>query len=108
MKEKNRFVDFLKSPTGRIILTVVLYVVIFGIEYALVEMSSNGSAAFLIIALVMAYFGWKALNKITPDLFLIMPLGHWFWYWGIKGFLSIFVGAIVAPYQIAKMVIAKL
>ena len=107
MKE-NGFVDFIKSSTGKVVLTLVLYVVIFGIEYALLSAFNDSSGVFVVIALVMAYFGWKALNKITPDLFLIMPLGHWFWYWGIKGLLSIFVGAFVAPYQIAKMITARI
>ena len=103
MKE-NKFLDFLKSSTGRIVLTIVLYLVIFGIEYALISIFNNNSVAFVIIAVVMAYFGWQALNKITPNMFLIMPLSSWLWYWGIKGFLSILVGVFVAPYQIAKMI----
>lgn len=107
MEEKNKVVAFFKSTTGRIVLTVVLYIVIFSMEYFLISVFNNNGAVFVVIAIIMAYFGWKALNRITPDLFVIMPLGHWFWYWTIKGFLSIFVGAIVAPYQIAKMIISK-
>lgn len=102
--EENKFLSFLKSSTGRLVLTVVLYLVIFGIEYGLLAAFNNNSVVFVIIAVVMAYFGWKALNRITPNLFVIMPLGSWLWYYLIKGILSIFVGAFVAPYQIAKMI----
>ena len=105
--EENKFLSFLKSSTGRIVLTIVLYVVIFGIEYALLAAFNNNSAVFVVIAVVMAYFGWKALNRITPNMFLIMPISSWLWYWLIKGLLSIFVGALVAPYQIAKMITNK-
>lgn len=105
--EENKFLSFLKSSTGRIVLTIVLYFVIFGIEYALLAAFNNNSAVFVVIAVVMAYFGWKALNRITPNMFLIMPISSWLWYWLIKGLLSIFVGALVAPYQIAKMITNK-
>lgn len=80
MKE-NKFVDFLKSSTGKIILTVVLYIVIFGIEYALISAFHDNSVVFVIIAVSMAYFGWKSLSRITPKMFLIMPLASWFWYY---------------------------
>lgn len=106
--EENKFLSFLKTSTGRALLTIVLYLVIFGVEYALLAAFNNNSAVFVVIAVVMAYFGWRALNRITPDMFLIMPLSSWLWYWLIKGFLSIFVGAFVAPYQIAKMITSKI
>lgn len=106
--EENKFLAFLKSSTGRIVLTIALYLVFFGIEYALLAAFNNNSMVFVIIAIVMAFFGWKALNRITPDMFLIMPLSSWLWYYLIKGFLSIFVGAFVAPYQIAKMITSKI
>lgn len=101
MKDKNGFVEFLVSPMGKIVLAIVLYAIIFGIEYALI----SAGVAFPIIAVVLAYFGWQALDMITPDIFLIMPLSSWLWYWLIKGILSIFIGLFVAPYQIAKMIV---
>lgn len=106
--EENKFLAFLKSSTGRIVLTIALYLVIFGIEYALLAAFNNNSMVFVIIAIVMAYFGWKALNRITPNMFLIMPISSWLWYYLIKGLLSIFVGAFVAPYMIAKMITNKI
>ena len=106
--EENKFIGFLRSSTGRIVLTIVLYVVFFAVEYALLAAFNNSPAVFIILAVVLAYFGWQALNRITPNMFLIMPLSSWLWYWLIKGLLSLFVGAFAAPYQIAKMITSKI
>jgi hypothetical protein len=103
--KENGFVIFLKSFVGKVLIIILLYMIIFGIEYALIRAFGGTREVFAVIALVMAYFGWRALNMITPNLFLIMPIGHWIWYFIIKGVISFFVGIFVAPYQIAKMII---
>lgn len=96
-KFKDGFAIFIKSPMGRVVLSIVLYVVDFLILYLTVPFGS----------ILMAYFGWKALNRITPDIFLIMPLSSWLWYFLIKGILAILVGMFVAPYQITKAILVK-
>lgn len=106
--KKNGFVEFIKSPVGKIVLIFVLYVLIFAIEYALISYNGKSTGLAIVLLLFLAIFGWKALDKITPDLFLIMPLGHWLLYWLIKGFLAILVGTFVAPFQISKMIISKI
>ena len=101
----NSIVNFIKSPLGRVVLTVVLYVVVFGILYLFVVSENEWLCGVALMAMV--YFGWKALNKITPDIFLIMPIGGWLLYWLIKGILAMFVGLFVAPFQITKVILAK-
>ncbi|MBQ6625661.1 MAG: hypothetical protein IIX27_00010 [Ruminococcus sp.] len=61
-------------------------------------------AAIWVIAAVCGFFGWRALNAITPDMFLFMSCGAWIVYFVIKGVLSIIIGMFVAPFQIAKMI----
>lgn len=99
--KKNQFVLFLLSPMGRIVVIAVFTSIIYGLIFA--GIASNVLAVSGITLAACAYFGWRALNKITPDIFLIMNVGAWAIYFLVKGFLSILVGAFVAPFQIGKM-----
>lgn len=102
MKERNKILEFLASKSGKIVITVVAIVLIYGILFAALE--SNSTVVLGITLLSCAYFGWKALNRITPQVFLFMSIGGWAIYFLIKGLLSIFVGAFVAPFQIGKLI----
>lgn len=99
------FLKFLASKTGKAAMTVVLVIVIFAIFLWAIDL---GTAATLIIAVICAVFGWKALNRITPNVFLWMSFAGWALYYFIKGFLSIFIGVFVAPFQLAKMISEKI
>lgn len=96
------FKAFLSSTLGRIVVTIVSAVVIYGLILLLVNLDS------FIVALIIfgfcAFFGWRALNFITPNIFLIMPLAGWVVYFIIKGILSFFIGFIVAPFQIGAII----
>ena len=98
----SKFKVFLLSSSGRIALIAVLYLLIWGLIAIFAGIGSTVIA--LILFVLLAYFGWKALNKITPDVFLIMPIGGWVIYFLIKGILAFFIGFFVAPFQIAKMI----
>lgn len=98
----DEFKKFLVSQTGKAVVTIVLVIIIFGI--LIWALQSGTTAVTLITFIVCAYFGWKALNRITPNIFLWMSFTGWAVYFLIKGLLSIFIGAFVAPFQIAKMI----
>lgn len=83
-------------------MTVVLIIVIFGL--LMLAINSHMQALAGIAFLVCAIFGWKALNRITPDFFLVMSFAGWAIYFLVKGLLSIFIGVFVAPFQISKMI----
>ncbi|MEE1198303.1 MAG: hypothetical protein U0K54_04065 [Acutalibacteraceae bacterium] len=102
MEEKNKVAEFFCSSAGKAVIIVVGYILIMGV--ILVAVQSEQTAIAGIALLVCAIFGWKALNKITPDIFLFMSITGWIIYFGVKGFLSIFIGVFVAPFQIAKMI----
>lgn len=106
MNKNSQFLIFLAGKAGKIVLTVVFAVIIWGILGALLQTSSNFILAITLIA--CGYFGWKSLNKITPDIFLIMPVVGWLFYFSIKGLLSIIIGAIIAPYWIGKTISNKI
>ena len=92
---------FFTGTLGRIVLITLLYLVVFGVIFAVASISSEPTVA-VIFAIAFIYFGWKALSKITPEMFVIMPVGGWIAYFLIKGFLSLFLGLFVAPFTIGK------
>lgn len=102
MEERNGFLEFLASQTGRFVMTAVGVVIIFGTLMWAIGTESTAIAG--IAFLVCAFFGWKALNRITPDIFLFMSITGWIIYFLIKGLLSIFIGVFVAPVQISNMI----
>lgn len=102
MKEENKFLAFLASTAGKWLITAVCVVLIFGI--LIVGLQSDSMVVLGITLFACAYFGWRALNSITPDIFLFMSIGGWAIYFLIKGLLSIIVGVFVAPFQIGIMI----
>lgn len=49
-------------------------------------------------------WGWSFLNKITPNVFLIMPVVGWLVYFGIKFTLALFIGIFIMPFKIYQIV----
>lgn len=94
---------FFASNLGRLVVMVISGIIIYGL---IIVGLSAATPVFIITMLLCGYFGWKALNKITPSIFLVMSFTGWFIYFFIKGMLSVVVGAFVAPYQIGKMIAA--
>lgn len=102
-KEKSfKFKKFLISPLGKVAMIATLYVVILLLLVPIVSFCSSVPALMVVFAFAFGYFGWQALSRITPNVFLIMPIGGWIAYFLIKGVLSLFLGVFVAPFVIAK------
>ena len=99
---KNQIKQFLVSSFGKLTMIVLFAAIV--VSLILVGLHSDSMAVLAITLLACAIFGWKALNKITPEMFLFMSLGGWAIYFLIKALLSIFIGAFVAPFQISKMI----
>lgn len=97
-----QFKSFLASSLGKIVVTAVSAVVIYGLF--LIAAGAGSPLLALIVFACCAYFGWKILNFITPNIFLIMPLAGWVIYFLVKGVLAFFIGFIVAPFQIGSMI----
>jgi len=51
---------------------------------------------FAMIFFACVPFGWQALNRITPNIFLILPLAGWAIYFFIKFILAACIGWAVA------------
>ncbi len=48
--------------------------------------------------------GWKALNRITPSVFLLLPIIGWVIYFAIKISLSFVLGIFILPIRLFLMV----
>nr|WP_321355578.1 hypothetical protein [uncultured Draconibacterium sp.] len=46
--------------------------------------------------------GWKALGRVTPQIFLFLPILGWVIYFLIKVVLAMFVGLIAFPVRIIR------
>ncbi len=51
------------------------------------------------------FSGWRALNRITPNIFLVLPLLGWVFYFVFKFILALAIGWIVLPLKLIKDVI---
>lgn len=85
----------------------------FGIGIGLVYMASKGPIGELLfkensiqstlLILGMAYVysglvaGWYTLNKITPQIFLFLPLIGWVIYFVVKAMIAMWVGLVMLP-----------
>ena len=49
-------------------------------------------------------WGWRALNKLTSDMFIGMSVIWWLIYFIIKLAISLFIGFFVMIYQIGKII----
>lgn len=49
-------------------------------------------------------WGWATLSRITPNIFLFMPLVGWIVYFLFKAMLSMFIGMFVTPYKIYQSI----
>ena len=94
------------SPIGKILFFVIYFVLFLGLMAFVMYKVEDGSkvamgvgVAYAVIALP---FGWRALNRITPDVFLIMPIIGWLIFFLIKGFLSLLIGGFALPFVIVK------
>ena len=58
-----------------------------------------------LIYLIFAFFGWRALNKIQPAMFVWIPLIGWVIYFCVKFILSAIVGVFVTPVVIFKFLL---
>ncbi len=94
-----------------LLLTFVIGVLsaYFLIEYLYVSGSANPKYQNVenIVSKGMLFYvgaslvsGWKTLNRITPSVFLFLPIIGWLFYFIIKFLLSIVVGLFMFPIRL--------
>lgn len=98
--------NFFKSPLGKVILTATFIVLIYG-GISLCFAIGKPIIA-LPIALAMTVFGWKKLGPTNPFLMIFASANFMLFYYIFKLFLAVFIGYIVAPFQIGRMIVKKI
>ncbi len=107
MEENNsKLKEFLASSVGKAAMIVVLYFITWGFMLAFLTVFDIPIVT-VIFAIAMGSCGWRALNRITPSIFMVMSVGGWAIYFLVKGMLSVAVGVFVAPFVIAKGIAEK-
>lgn len=76
-------------------------IAIFAIVFVLC-LSAPGAPFFVALLVAGTPCGWRALSSIQPRMFLFLPIIGWLIYFGIKLFLSYWIGSIAMPMQIVK------
>ena len=85
-------------------MIIVIYAVFLLLITLFVNIFNGSPYVMPIAAIIFVFFGWKALNKITPDIFLFMPIVGWLIYFFVKLLLSVLVGFFVAPFVISRKI----
>ena len=94
--------NFFKGSGGRILITAISALVIWGLMVVFIY--SDIYPIVLIIAGVCAFFGWRALSRIQPTMFVWMSWVGWLVYFAVKFFLSVAIGFFIAPFVIGKKI----
>ena len=103
MEENNsKLKEFLVSGAGKAVMIIVLYFITWGLMLSFMTIF-DAPVVTVIITIALGSCGWKALNKITPAVFVVMSIKGWIIYYCIKGVLSVVIGVFVAPFVIAKI-----
>ena len=97
---------FLSSTAGKVVMTAAFAVVIYGILFAVI--SAGAEYVALAICVLCGWFGWKALNKIQPSMFLWMSIAGWIVYFLIKAVLSVLIGIFITPFVLGKKISAAI
>lgn len=96
--------EYKGSIVGSIIWSVILFIAGFVIPIIMYGEFDAASSFGMGYCLAGFPYGWRALNRITPDIFLIMPIVGWLIYFIIKAFLAVMIGWIAMPIQIIRKI----
>ena len=101
--------EFLGTALGRTLTYVICYVLCFGVIAAGVGIANAVDTPIIgaILACVIAGFGWRFINFITPTMFIWLPLAGWVIYFIIKFIVSFTLGIFITPYHMAKAILDK-
>lgn len=87
-----------------LITTVIAAIVLLLICSSFYTYNSIHLTIFQVLFVICIPFGWAALNKIQPQIFLFLPVIGWLIYFSIKLVASAIVGLGALPYVIVKYI----
>lgn len=88
-------------------LEIAICVAVFIATFIYFKYQGSNLEATLVFSWLFcgAPFGWKTLNKITPSVFLFLPIIGWLIFLIFKGILSIVVGIVAMPVSIVMAIV---
>lgn len=110
---------FFASGTGFILITVVLYVLIWGGMIFAMRVTNTGQVTqysestksastyiWIIFGLPCMIFGWRTLSsmQIGEGWGCFMPLLWWLIFYFIKAIIAFIIGVFVTPFKLAQMI----
>lgn len=101
MSNSNGFKTFMASTGGYFLISSLLFCIFAG---AIGGLSAIAPEIAIVPCLICAFFGWRALTAIQPEMFLWMSLFGWLMYFLIKFILSALIGVFIAPFKIGKWI----
>jgi hypothetical protein len=98
-------IEWTKSNRLMLIKNIIIMIAVFIFAFSAIYVDAPIGDRFLMSLFFSGIpWGWSFLNKITPNIFLFMPLVGWLIYFGIKLVLSLFIGTIVMPFKIYQII----
>ncbi|HPX07350.1 MAG TPA: hypothetical protein PK494_00700, partial [Tenuifilaceae bacterium] len=110
LRKKNDFKIIRKEFAQVILIGALITFFIHGYSYKFIfdtnaDLMSNPKflGLYVLVIIVNFYYsmgivvGWKTLNRLTPQIFLVLPLIGWLIYFIVKLYVSMFVGLAWTP-----------
>lgn len=96
----------LKRDKVLVYRNISIMAALFLIPFFLTPLHAGNIPGLIVLGFVFAGlpWGWSALNRITPNIFLIMPIIGWVIYFIVKLWLSLLIGVFVMPFKIYSIV----
>ena len=94
-----------KSVIKKLLFMIVLFALGFIFMFS-PNLAQESFSANLIAGIISGYLfagipcGWGFLNRITPSIFLILPLFGWLLYFFLKATISFFIGGLILPFTL--------
>ena len=85
-----------------IILIVAFFMTVFSCNIEKDKGTALSTAALIATFYggISIQYGWRALNSITPSMFLVLPIVGWFIYFVVKAVISGLIGFFITPVKI--------
>ncbi|MGL5256902.1 MAG: hypothetical protein ACRC76_07665 [Proteocatella sp.] len=90
-----------KQVVKNLMLTIPLLMVGFLIVPSQADFGTKFMLGYLCAGIP---WGWSVLNRITPNIFLFLPIGGWILYFTIKFLIAYFIGIVALPYKLYKFI----
>ena len=89
------------NDKNQVVKNIALMVPLFILGFWIVPPQGSFVLKFMFGYLLAGLpWGWNFLNRITPNIFLILPIFGWVIYFIIKFSIALCIGEFVLPYKI--------